>query len=235
MSAPRCRGVGRATDFARPIAVRSPGDHQRQFNGRVHTIGVPSKKGADMAEIGPSAFVHPSAEIEDGAAIGAGTRVWRRAHVRTRAVVGTEVQLGANVFVDAGVHIGDRVKIQNNVSVYTGVELEDEAFVGPAAVFTNDLNPRATGDWVLAPTFVRRGASVGANATIVCGTELGEHCLVGAGAVVTKDVAPHQLVLGNPARPAGWVCRCGAVVSRSVERPADLDCQICPHGEASGR
>jgi UDP-2-acetamido-3-amino-2,3-dideoxy-glucuronate N-acetyltransferase len=187
-----------------------------------------------MAGIDPTAFVHPSAEIEDGAAVGAGARVWRRAHVRTGAVVGKNVQLGANVFVDAGVRVGDRVKIQNNVSVYAGVELEDETFVGPAAVFTNDLNPRATGDWLLAPTFVRRGASVGANATILCGTELGEHCLVGAGAVVTKNVAPHQLVLGNPARPAGWVCRCGTVVSRDKERPVDLACQTCTHGEASG-
>lgn len=187
-----------------------------------------------MADIDATAFVHPSAEIEDGAAIGAGSRVWRWAHVRTGARIGENVQLGANVFVDAGVVIGDRVKIQNNVSVYAGVELEDEAFVGPAAVFTNDLNPRATGDWLLTPTFVRRGASVGANATIVCGHELGEHCLVAAGAVVTRDIAPHQLVVGNPARPAGWVCRCGAVVSREADRPADLDCATCRHGEASG-
>ncbi|HEY3716642.1 MAG TPA: DapH/DapD/GlmU-related protein [Jatrophihabitantaceae bacterium] len=186
-----------------------------------------------MAGIDPTALVHPSAEIEDGAAIGADTHIWRRVHVRTGAVIGAGVQLGANVFVDAGVRIGDRVKIQNNVSVYAGVELEDEAFVGPAAVFTNDLNPRATGEWQLTPTFVRRGASVGANATIVCGYELGEHCLVAAGAVVTKNVAAHQLVLGNPARPAGWVCRCGQVVSRDAQRPADLVCETCTHGEAS--
>jgi UDP-2-acetamido-3-amino-2,3-dideoxy-glucuronate N-acetyltransferase len=221
-------------DLARTITVRSRGGHCRQPIRRVHTIGVPSTEGTDMAEIDPTAFVHPSAEIEDGAAIGAGTRIWRQAHVRTGAMIGAGAQLGANVFVDAGVRIGDRVKIQNNVSVYAGVELEDETFVGPSAVFTNDLNPRATGDWVLAPTLVRRAASVGANATIVCGTELGEHCLVGAGAVVTKNVAPHQLVLGNPARPAGWVCRCGAVISRDVERPADLDCHSCAHAPASG-
>jgi len=185
--------------------------------------------------IDPTAFVHESAEIEPGVTIGARTRVWRRAHIRTHAVIGSEVQLGANVFVDEGVRIGNRAKVQNNVSVYAGVELEDEAFVGPAAVFTNDLNPRATGDWILTPTFVRTGASVGANATIVCGVELGEHCLVAAGAVVTKDVVAHQLVLGNPARPAGWVCRCGAVVSRAAERPADLDCGVCTHAEAGGQ
>jgi UDP-2-acetamido-3-amino-2,3-dideoxy-glucuronate N-acetyltransferase len=134
------------------------------------------------------------------------------------------------VFIDAHVQVGDRVKIQNNVSVYEGVELGEAAFVGPAAVFTNDRNPRATGDWLLTATIVGPGASVGANATIVCGNDLAEHCLVAAGAVVTKSVLAHQLVQGNPARPAGWVCRCGEVVSRAAERPADLDCATCPHG-----
>jgi len=131
------------------------------------------------------------------------------------------------VFVDRGVHIGNRVKVQNNVSVYEGVLLEDEVFVGPAAVFTNDRNPRATGTWSRVSTAIRTGASIGANATIVCGVELGEHCLVGAGAVVTRSVAPHQLVMGNPARPAGWVCRCGTVISRDEQRPVELDCPVC--------
>ena len=182
----------------------------------------------------PTAQIHVSAEIEPGATIGAATRIWRSAHVRSGAIIGHDCNIGANVFVDVHVHIGDHVKVQNNVSLYEGVTLEDEAFVGPAAVFANDLNPRATGPWQLVPTYVRRGASVGANATVICGNELGEHCLVAAGAVVTKDVLPHQLVLGNPAHAAGWVCRCGVVVSRDKNRPADLLCDVCTHREASG-
>jgi UDP-2-acetamido-3-amino-2,3-dideoxy-glucuronate N-acetyltransferase len=176
-----------------------------------------------------TATIHSSAEIEPGVEIGPGTRVWRRAHIRSGARIGRDCNIGANVFVDAHVSIGDRCKIQNNVSVYEGVTLADEAFVGPAAVFTNDRNPRATGDWLLTETNVGRGASVGANATIVCGNDLGEHCLVAAGAVVTRSVLPHQLVVGNPARPAGWVCRCGEVVSRAAERPSDLSCDHCDH------
>ncbi|MEO6702576.1 MAG: DapH/DapD/GlmU-related protein [Jatrophihabitantaceae bacterium] len=191
--------------------------------------GTPS-----TAEVSPSAQIHPSAEVEPGAGIGAGSRIWRRAHVRTGASIGRDCNIGANVFVDAHVQIGDRVKVQNNVSVYEGVQLSDDAFVGPAAVFTNDLNPRATGDWALTPTVVGPGASIGANATIVCGNDLAEHCLVGAGAVVTRPVLAHQLVIGNPARPAGWVCRCGEVVSRAAERPAELDCESCPH-QSAGR
>jgi len=196
-------------------------------------VGSLSEGGA--MPVGSTAAIHPTADIEINVAIGPGTRIWRFAHIRRGAVIGRDCNIGANVFIDVGVPIGDRVKIQNNVSIYEGVSLEDEAFVGPAAVFTNDLNPRATGPWRLTPTRVRFGASVGANATVICGNELGEHCLVAAGAVVTKDVLPHQLVLGNPARPGGWVCRCGEVVSRAAERPADLMCEVCTHGQASGR
>ena len=203
----------------------------RVFRHLVRERATPTTIGETMTQQN-KAQIHATAEVEDGAVIGAGTRVWRQAHIRSGATIGVECNIGANVFVDADVLIGDRVKVQNNVSVYAGVQLGDESFVGPAAVFTNDLNPRATGAWQLRPTLVRPGASIGANATIVCGNELGEHCLVAAGAVVTRSVLPHQLVLGNPARPAGWVCRCGAVVSRDVERrPADLRCETCDHGD----
>jgi acetyltransferase-like isoleucine patch superfamily enzyme len=188
----------------------------------------------NVGGIHATAAIHETAEVEPGATVRAGTRVWRRAHIRAGAVIGSDCNIGANVFVDKNVRIGDRVKIQNNVSVYEGVELDDECFVGPAAVFTNDRNPRATGDWQLAPTRVGHGASVGANATLVCGITLGEHSLVAAGAVVTRSVLPHQLVQGNPARHAGWVCRCGVVVSRNRERPLDLGCDICTH-RADGR
>ena len=166
------------------------------------------------SRVDPTAQIHVSAEIEPGATVGSGTRIWRSAHVRRGAIIGHDCNIGANVFVDVDVHIGDRVKVQNNVSIYEGVTLEDEAFVGPAAVFTNDLNPRATGPWQLMPTHVRHGASVGANATVICGNELGEHCLVAAGAVVTRPVLRHQLVLGNPA-PMGGGCAGVASLSRT--------------------
>lgn len=164
-------------------------------------------------------FVHPTCEVEEGCAIGGGSKIWHLGHIRTKAVIGRDCTLGRNVFVDSGVSIGDRVKIQNNVSVYAGVTIEDEVFVGPCAVFTNDLNPRARNhNWVITPTVVRRGASIGANATIVCGVVIGEFAMVAAGAVVTKDVQPYQLVAGNPARPKGWVDESGQVVRREEAR-----------------
>lgn len=173
-------------------------------------------------------FVHATAIVEPGASIGSATRVWHHAHVRTDATVGSDCVLGKNVFVDRGVTVGNRVKIQNNVSVYEGVTIADEVFVGPSATFTNDRLPRATStNWKIVPTDVQRGASIGANATIVCGVTLGEYSMVGAGAIVTHDVENHELVIGAPARHAGWVCACGELLTRDHDRPDDLRCEHC--------
>jgi dTDP-4-amino-4,6-dideoxygalactose transaminase/acetyltransferase-like isoleucine patch superfamily enzyme len=173
--------------------------------------------------------------VEEGSVVGDGTAIWHHAHVRSGAVIGRSCNLGKNVYVDAGVHIGNGVKIQNNVSVYHGVEIHDAVFVGPSAVFTNDLRPRAdASDWQVTPTVVRTGASIGANATVVCGVEIGEYAMVAAAAVVTHTVRPHQLVAGNPARHRGWVCRCGAVVSREQAPPPSMTCDSCKDASDSG-
>lgn len=169
------------------------------------------------------AFVHPTAVVDDGASIGDGTKVWHFCHVQSGARIGEGCSLGQNVNVADGVVIGNGVKIQNNVSVYRGVELGDWVFCGPSCVFTNDLTPRAkypkgAANYLRTP--VRTGASIGANATVVCGHEIGEWAMIGAGAVVTTDVPAHALMLGVPARQAGWVCECGAVLPNSL---------ACPH------
>jgi UDP-2-acetamido-3-amino-2,3-dideoxy-glucuronate N-acetyltransferase len=159
----------------------------------------------------PTPQVHPTATVDDGAEIGAATRIWHSSHVMPGAVVGRDCILGQNVYVGRDVRVGDGVKIQNNVSVYEGVTLEDGVFCGPSVVFTNVVDPRAHIDrkHEFRPTLVRRGATLGANATILCGVTIGEWAFVGAGAVVTHDVPDHALVIGVPARLAGWVCECG--------------------------
>lgn len=154
---------------------------------------------------------HDSAIVDDGAVIGDDTKIWHFCHVSSGARIGAGCSLGQNVFVAATAVIGDRVRIQNNVSIYDGVVIDDDAFVGPSAVFTNVINPRSevARKHEYQATRVGAGASIGANATIVCGTTLGRYAFVGAGAVVTHDVPAFGLAVGVPARLVGWMCRCG--------------------------
>jgi len=155
-------------------------------------------------------FIHSTADVSDKAIIGAGTKIWNLAQIRENAKLGVNCVVSKNVYVDFEVKIGNGVKLQNNVNVYHGVEIEDDVFVGPSATFTNDMFPRAfVSDFEVVRTLVKRGASIGANSTIVCGTTIGEYAMVGAGSVVTKDVGNHCLVVGNPARVIGCVCKCG--------------------------
>ncbi len=156
-------------------------------------------------------FAHESSYVDDGAQIGRGTKIWHFTHVMPGAVIGERCNLGQNVVVMPGTRIGNNVKIQNNVSIYEGVTLEDDVFCGPSCVFTNVLNPRShiSRRREYRPTLVRRGATIGANATVVCGVTLGRYAFIGAGAVVTADVPDFALMLGVPARQAGWMCQCG--------------------------
>jgi len=169
-------------------------------------------------------FAHPTAVIDANVKIGRKTHIWHFSHIMSGSFIGEECNIGQNVVIGPDVSIGRGCKIQNNVSVYKGVTLEDEVFCGPSMVFTNVINPRAAvsrRDQFLS-TLVRTGCTIGANATIVCGHTLGAYSFIGAGAVVTCDVPAHALMIGNPARQAGWMCHCG---SRLDEKT--LTCPKC--------
>jgi UDP-2-acetamido-3-amino-2,3-dideoxy-glucuronate N-acetyltransferase len=178
------------------------------------------------------AFVHPSAIVDDDVELGPGTKVWHFVHVSSGARIGPRCALGQNVFVGRGVRLGENVRVQNNVSIYEGVEVEDDAFLGPSCVFTNVVNPRSFVQRKneYRATRVGRGATIGANATIVCGHDLGPYSFVGAGAVVTRDVPAHALVVGNPARRIGFVCRCGTRLPRGDRQ--SVACPACGEGYA---
>ncbi|HJK94542.1 MAG TPA: acyltransferase [Polyangiaceae bacterium LLY-WYZ-15_(1-7)] len=175
------------------------------------------------------AFVHPTAVVDEGAVLGEGTKVWHFVHVCGGATVGARCVLGQNVFVGPGVTLGDGVKVQNNVSLYAGVEVEDDVFLGPSCVLTNVNNPRAHVERKseFRPTRLGRGCTLGANCTVVCGHAIGPYAFVAAGAVVTKDVPPHALVLGTPARPAGWMCRCGEKLPVAFGDAGEATCARC--------
>jgi UDP-2-acetamido-3-amino-2,3-dideoxy-glucuronate N-acetyltransferase len=156
-------------------------------------------------------IAHSSAVIDEGCEIGEDVRIWHFSHIMPDCKIGVGCNIGQNVVVSPGVELGKNVKVQNNVSIYTGVVCEDDVFLGPSMVFTNITNPRSAvvRREQYVKTFVRRGATIGANATLVCGNEIGKFALIGAGAVVTKDVPAYALLVGNPAVQIGWVSEYG--------------------------
>ena len=171
-------------------------------------------------------FVHETAIVDEQVEIGEGTSIWHFSHILKKSVIGRNCRIGQNVVIGPNAAVGNNVKIQNNVSVYEGVTLEDYAFCGPSTVFTNVFNPRSEIPRMteLRPTLVKRGATIGANATIICGNIIGRYALIGAGAVVHRDVPDYALVVGNPAKQKGWVCRCGTTLKFEGNRTACGHC-----------
>jgi acetyltransferase-like isoleucine patch superfamily enzyme len=183
-------------------------------------------------------MIHPTAIVEDGVQIGQGTSVWDSVHIRGPATIGANCIIGEKTYIAYGVKIGDLVKINARVYVCAGVTIEDGVMLSAGVTFTNDRFPRATDpdltglkssapDEHTLETRVRRGSTIGAGAIIGPGFEIGEFAMIGMGSVVTKAVAPHHLVIGNPARPVGAVCRCGQPIARFPIDDGDVDCSEC--------
>jgi UDP-3-O-[3-hydroxymyristoyl] glucosamine N-acyltransferase len=168
--------------------------------------------------------VQPTAQVADTATLGDGTSVWELAQIREDARLGARCVIGRGAYVGAGVAMGDHVKLQNYALVYEPAVLEDGVFVGPAAVLTNDLYPRAinpdgtvktTDDWQAVGVTVRTGAAIGARAVCVAPVTIGRWATVAAGAVVVGDVPDFALVAGVPARRIRWVGRAGVPLEHS--------------------
>jgi UDP-2-acetamido-3-amino-2,3-dideoxy-glucuronate N-acetyltransferase len=195
-----------------------------------------------MTAIHPTARVHPTAIVEEGVEIGPGSAVWDSVHIRRGARLGEECVVGEKTYIAYGVRIGHRVKINAMVYICAAVTIEDGVMVSAGTIFTNDRFPRATTpdlrslrpsepDEHTRPTLVREGATIGAGATIGNDLVIGRFAMVGMGSVVTRTVPDFHLVLGNPARPAGCVCRCGQLLLRFHVRDGDplqrTECAAC--------
>ena len=179
-------------------------------------------------------YIHPTAEVSAQAELGAGTRIWHHAQVREGVRLGNQCIVGKGTYIDFDVDIGSNVKIQNYALLYHGATVEDGVFIGPRVCLTNDKLPRAitpdgelkgTDDWEVGPTVVRYGASLGAGALVLPGVTIGAFATVGAGAVVTRAVPDFGLVVGQPARLIGYVCRCGQNLTQAEN--GSYWCTVC--------
>src|SRR5579883_2284686 len=172
-----------------------------------------------------SVMIHPTALIEEGVRIGAGSSIWDNVHIRRSASIGEECIIGEKSYIAYDVKIGNRVKINAFVYICTAVTIEDGVMISAGTIFTNDRFPRATTpdlrelrssapDEQTLPTLVREGATIGAGSIIGPGFAIGRFAMIGMGSVVTKAVPDFHLVVGNPARSIGYVCRCGEPFAR---------------------
>lgn len=175
-----------------------------------------------------SLFKHERALVHQGAKVGEGTRIWANANILEGAIIGEHCNICDGCYVERGAIIGNHVTLKNGVAVFDGVTLEDDVFVGAGAAFINDRNPRSHRNdaWVLEKTLVKKGATIGANATVICGITIGTYAIVGAGTVVIKDVPAYTIVVGNPARWAGYACRCGLTLSDELKCTCGASYQI---------
>lgn len=192
-----------------------------------------------------SVRIHSSAIVEPGVRLGLGTAVWDNVHIRRGAQLGEECIVGEKTYIAPEVRIGNRVKINAFVYICSAVTVEDGVMLSAGVIFTNDRYPRATtpdlsslrtsdSDEHTLPTRIREGATIGARAVIGCGLTVGRFAMIGMGSVVTRSVPDFALVLGNPARLRGYICRCGPPLFRFDEDAAPLagkfQCASCRRG-----
>jgi acetyltransferase-like isoleucine patch superfamily enzyme len=166
------------------------------------------RPGSSAAGADPGPLVIDSgATVCCGAVVYAGARIGSRAiigdqtQVRERSVVGVGSVVGRGSTIDYGARVGDRVLIQTGVYVTGGSIVEDDVFLGPGVLTTNDhtMGRHPRGEALQGPVF-RRACRVGGGAVLVPGVEIGAEAFVAAGAVVTRDVGEREVVIGVPAR-----------------------------------
>jgi acetyltransferase-like isoleucine patch superfamily enzyme len=157
--------------------------------------------GERALRIGPGATVRPFTTLYAGSVIGERLQTGQGASIREDNVIGDDVSVGTNAVLEFGNRIGNRVRIHSGCFLEM-VTIEDDVFVGPNVVFTDDPHPMGCPRYTecRGGAIVRRLARIGANSTVLPGVVIGENALVGAGSVVVDDVPDGAVVVGNPAR-----------------------------------
>jgi UDP-2-acetamido-3-amino-2,3-dideoxy-glucuronate N-acetyltransferase len=189
-----------------------------------------------------SSYIHPTAIVEANVVLGQGTSVWDHAHIRRDTRLGEQCIVGGKSYIAYDVSIGNRVKINSLAYICNAVTIEDGVMISAGVIFTNDRFPRATSndlqrlrssdpDEHTLPTLVREGTTIGAGAIIGNDLTIGRFAMVGMGAIVTRSVSDFHLVIGNPARSIGCVCRCGEPLVRWADEASTetrrVTCAVC--------
>lgn len=149
-------------------------------------------------------FYHPSSFVASNN-VGKGTKVWAFVNILKNAVIGNNCNICDHCFIENEVVIGNNVTVKCGIYIWDGTTIEDNVFLGPNVVFTNDIFPRSKNYKNPIHTLIKQGASIGANTTILAGATIGKYAMTGIGSIITKNVPDHALVYGNPARIKGWV------------------------------
>ncbi len=171
------------------------------------------------------AKIHNHALVDENVEIGARTRVWAFSHILSGAIIGEDCNICDHTFIEGKVILGNRVVVKCGVYLWDGVTAEDDVFIGPAAVFTNDLKPRSQQyAYECVKTLLKKGCSIGANSTIIGGNTIGAWSLVGAASVVTKDIPDYAVAWGNPARFQYWICECTQKMSFEYSKKFICNC-----------
>ncbi len=153
--------------------------------------------------------IHELANVKSNN-IGDSTKIWQFAIVLEGAKIGSNCNINCHTFIENDVMIGNNVTIKPGVYIWDGITIEDNVFIGPNVTFTNDKFPRSKSyPTSFQKTIIKKGASLGANATILGGITVGCFAIIGAGSVVTKPVPDYAMLVGNPAKIAGWVDKGG--------------------------
>lgn len=157
-----------------------------------------------MEENNKNVFIHSTSQV-DTSNIGDDTKIWQFSVILNGCRIGKNCNINFSCFIEQGVILGNNVTVKSGIYLWEGIECEDDVFLGPNVVFTNDIYPRSKNYKEPVKTLIKKGASIGANSTILAGVKVGKYAMTGIASVVTKDIPDYALYYGNPAKFKCWI------------------------------